>query len=137
MLCTLAMSSFSMPTRCPTDVVSLLATDLHLCMPKCVQAQQHDYGRATVHAHCLPSPDGSSNTIGKADRASGANFRLTRRWARPRAQSPSRSTLSSSSGTISASPEPDAELVLHLARPLSRMLMAWMLRRRLTPSASC
>jgi hypothetical protein len=105
MLCTLAMSSFSMPMRCPTDVVSMLATDLHLCMSKCVQAQQHDYGRATVHAHRLPSPDGTSNTTGKVDWASGANFRLARRWARPRAQSPSLPTLSSSSGAISASPE--------------------------------
>ena len=128
MLCTLAMSSFSMTMRCPTDVVSMLATDLHLCMSKCVQAQQHDYGRATVHAHRLASPDGSSNMIGKADRVSGANFCLTRRWARP--------TLSSSSGAISASPEPDVELVLHLAGPLSRALMARMLRRRLPPSAS-
>jgi hypothetical protein len=105
MLYTLAMSSFSMTMRCPTDVVSMLATDLHVCMSKCVQAQQHDYGRATVHAHRLSSPDGTSNTTGKADRASGANFCLARRWARPRAQSPSRPTLSSSSGAISASPE--------------------------------
>jgi hypothetical protein len=105
MLCTLAMSSFSMTMCCPTDVVSMLATDLHLCMSKCVLAQQHDYGRATVHAHRLSSPDGTSNTTGKADRALGANFYLARRWARPRAQSPSRPMLSSSSSAISASLE--------------------------------
>ena len=88
-----------------------------------------------MHVACH-FPDGTSNTIGEADRASGTNFRLARRWARPRAQSPSCPTLSSSSGAISASPEPNAELVLHLAGPLSRMLLAWMLRRHLTPSAS-
>jgi hypothetical protein len=58
-----------------------------------------------MHARCLRSPDGTSNTTGKAYRPSGTNLRLARRWARPQAQSPSRSTLSSTSGVVSASPE--------------------------------
>jgi hypothetical protein len=57
-----------------------------------------------THAACHP-PDGTSKTIGEADRPSGANLRLARRRARPRVQSPSHPTLSSAWGNFSALPE--------------------------------
>jgi hypothetical protein len=41
-----------------------------------VQAQQHDYGRNTMHACRLPSPDGTFSTTGEADWPSVVNHNL-------------------------------------------------------------
>jgi hypothetical protein len=44
-----------------------------------IQAKQHDYTPATVRARRLPSPDGTSNTMGEADQPSGANLHPAQR----------------------------------------------------------
>jgi hypothetical protein len=75
-----------------------------------VQVQHHDYACATMHAHRLPSHNGTSNT--------------TEGQIGPRAQTPPRPMLSSTSGTVYVSPELGLGYLLHHeshGRPLLRL----------------